>query len=463
MRIIIERELMDNIKSMQFIVLFIFSIGLFSMNGFIFVPRIKTQVAIYYDNSQKSKPSTFWANIHKKPSLLMFISEGGEKHFPDLYHLYPTGRFKDDSYKASKYNYKMIDNPEMDWVFIIKVIFSLYVILLGYNSVCGEKEQGTLRQILSNPINRIKLLTAKYCSIIIIAFIPLLIGMIISLLIVGFSIPDVFSKSTLTSLLMIVITAFFYMSFFAFLSLFISSIVKYSSVSLIILLVAWLTFLIIPEMSYIISEKITNVPGEYQVTRSINSIRNDNSALTELTKRIEAGELDTEDKVIEEGSIMLAEISKKLGNQYKMYENSLRQRKKNARLISSISPMALLQFVFEATAGTGSKNLDNFLSDISSYSILYSRFVMEKVGKLVEEPIFSMGWHVIFKDKGLRISTPKPEQYEGDMSDFPAFQQSKQSFIRTLRDAMLNLSGLLLWNIVLAIGAFWAFLRADVR
>ncbi|MFC1541673.1 hypothetical protein ACFL50_04390 [Candidatus Latescibacterota bacterium] len=60
------------------------------------------------------------------------------------------------------------------------------------------------------------------------------------------------------------------------------------------------------------------------------------------------------------------------------------------------------------------------------------------------------------------IRTPAAPYFK-DKSDFPYFTPSKPSLVKNLNYALFDLSGLLLWNIVLAIGAFLAFNRADVR
>ena len=148
---------------------------------------------------------------------------------------------------------------------------------------------------------------------------------------------------------------------------------------------------------------------------------------------------------------------------YMDYQNSMKQQSNNARMYARFSPMALFQYAAEDIAGTGMKQQENFISDIKAFSPVFDSYVLRKVGELVGGRKFRRGWHVNFQGKSIRIYSPKPEQYEGDMSDFPIFHESKPSLTRTLRDAMLDLSGLLLWNIVLALGAFIAFNYADVR
>jgi hypothetical protein len=65
--------------------------------------------------------------------------------------------------------------------------------------------------------------------------------------------------------------------------------------------------------------------------------------------------------------------------------------------------------------------------------------------------------------KSVYIGSPHPEEYQGDKSDFPQFVESQPLLARSLKDALYDIAGLIVWNLVLATLAFSAFLRADVR
>ncbi len=466
MRTIIKRELLDNFKSLNFIVLLSISVIIFTLNGFVFVQRIQKHTSSYNNNISKNYPftNTRYTILFKKPSLLMFMAEGGERYRPDAYALYPKGRVNTSDYFSSdNYNYKMHDFPGLDWAFIIKIIFSLNVLLLGYNTVSGEKESGTLCLILSNPIKRIKFLVAKYCAILITVLVPLIIGMLISLIIVIFFIPNIISRNIFLSFMMFSVVAFFYISLFIFLCLLVSSLINNSSVGLLVLLSIWLIFLIIPELSNIVSQKLSNVPGEYQITKQVNNRNNDNTLFTNLNNRILAEEFKTEEELMEEGERMLVNLSNEIKKLYSNYQNLIIEQLKNARILSGFSPMALFQFATEDITGTGLKQFEYFISNIKAYSKVYDSFVLDKVGKLIEMPYLQKTGTFSFNGKTIFIRTPIPERFNGDMSNFPKFVPTKPSIIQSVNDAMLDLSGLILWNIILAMGAFLAFNRADVR
>ena len=466
MKTIIQRELMEHLKSIQFIVLLSVSVVLFFANGVIFVK--KYDQVISPDNPEAvetyQKPSTTSTMLSRQKSPLLFISEGGDKYRPFSYRLQPKGVLLSPS--AGPRNYKLPEIPELDWAFIIKIIFSLYVLFLGYQAVCGEKEQGTLRQILSNPFGRIKLLVAKYVSILLSVTVPLAIGCLISLIIVGFSAPQVFTLSNVLRIALMLFISLVYLSVFAFLSLLLSSRIYDSSLVLMVLLAVWILFgIVIPNTSGIISERISNVPSEYQTAKQEGPMIQQQvwARIGRVIERVKQGELRTEEEVKQETDRAFDEGQEDLINLKRSYENSMIQLATTAKNISRLSPTALFQYASENIAGTGSNWEKHFKRDARAYSAIYDDYILKKVGKLVGISEWSFSTSITINEKYVYIRSPRPEEYRGDMSDFPYFVPTKFRIKQGLRDALFDLAGLLLWNIVLAMGAIMSILRTDVR
>ncbi len=68
--------------------------------------------------------------------------------------------------------------PGMDLVNFIGIVMSLMAIVFGYDTVCGEKEDGTLRLMLSYPVPRDLVLIAKWVGGFAVLLIPLLCAVI---------------------------------------------------------------------------------------------------------------------------------------------------------------------------------------------------------------------------------------------------------------------------------------------
>ena len=71
----------------------------------------------------------------------------------------------------------------IDWIFIISLVFSLFAIIFTFDSVCGEREQGTLSLMCANSVSRSSILMGKYLGACGTLLIPLTVGVTINLLI----------------------------------------------------------------------------------------------------------------------------------------------------------------------------------------------------------------------------------------------------------------------------------------
>ncbi len=461
---VIKRELLDHLQSIQFIILLCICIILFLANGIISVKRYRQQTSFYNEQLSAMRPSTVSTTLYKQPNQLLFMAEGGDKYRPNGYSLKPKGVL--DALPAGPRNFKLPEIPELDWSFIIKIIFSLYVILLGFNAISGEKEQGTLRLALSNSIGRVKVLVAKYIAILLTVLVPLVTGIITNLIIIGIFIPQALTLGSFSRILVMSLLTIVYISIFAFLSLLFSSLIHQSSLVLLVLLAIWVLFaVIVPNTSGILSQSFSRVPSEYQTAKMVGPMIQEQvwARINRIKERVHKGELKTEEEVKQEADRAFDEGQEELIKHYESYQNAMKQRAATAENLSRISPAALFQYASEDIAQSGARREEHFLKDARSYSRIYDNYIFKKVGKLVGTSMWIFGTNVMINKKIIPISSPYPEEYQGDKSDFPQFVESRPSIARSLNDALYDIAGLIVWNLILASLAFSAFLRADVR
>ena len=137
---IIKREILEHLQSLQFIILIVLSILLFGMNGWVTLKKHREQMTRYSDGVREMEHyhSTIWTSLYMRPNPLVLLADGGSKDQPPGYRLEPKGQL--NSLPGGQKNFKMPSVPELDWAFIIKVVFSLYVLLLAFRGISGEKE-----------------------------------------------------------------------------------------------------------------------------------------------------------------------------------------------------------------------------------------------------------------------------------------------------------------------------------
>jgi ABC-type transport system involved in multi-copper enzyme maturation permease subunit len=463
---IIKREILEHMQSLQFTFLIVLSIILFAMNGWVTLKKYREQMARYNKGVAEMTHyhSTQRTSLYMRPNSLVLLADAGSKHQPLQYSLEPKGQLTPT--RAGQTNFKMPFIPELDWAFIIKVVFSLYALLLAFRGISGEKEIGTLCLVLSNTLRRSQLLIAKYLSIILTIGIPLILGALISLSIVSIFLPQALSPSIVLRIGLMLLLAFFYLSIFAFLGLFVSSMVSRSSVVLLILLSVWIFLVVVvPNVSGILSDKLARVPSEFQTARQVGPILQEQvwARIDKVRERIKQGELTDETVIKKETDSAYEKGQEDVRNHYTLYENAMKRRADVARNLSRLSPTALFQFASESLADTGPRREERFLKDAEVYSNIYDSYILEKVGRLVGGSYWSFGSGVTVNGKYIDISSPSPQEYQGDKSDFPQFTESRPNLAGNMQEAFLDLAGLSLWNLVLAGLAFWAISRCDVR
>jgi len=463
---IIKREILEHLQSLQFVILIVLSILLFSTNGWVTVKKHHERMTRYSDavTQVAREPSTVQTSLFMHSNPLVLLADGGSEYQPPGYTLGPKGTL--NTMPAGPENFKMPAGPELDWAFIIKVVFSLYVLLLAFRGISGEKEAGTLRLVLSYALQRSKLLMSKYISILLTVAIPLVLGALVSLCIVSIFIPEAFSLSIVPRIGLMILLAFFYLSIFAFLGLFVSSTVSRSSVVLLILLAAWiLLVVVVPNVSGILSNKLAHVPSEYQTAARVSPILQEQvwGRIDKVKERVKRGELTTEEAIKKETDQAFEEGQEVVRNHYAVYENAMKRRADVARNLSRLSPTALFQYASESLADTGPGCEGRFLEDAKTYSATYDSYVLQKVGRLVGTSYWSFSTDIRLDGKNIFITSPSPQEYQGDKSDFPRFAESAPDLARNMQETFLDLAGLSLWNLISAAMAFWAIWRCDVR
>jgi ABC-type transport system involved in multi-copper enzyme maturation permease subunit len=466
MKTILRREFLDHIQSLQFAVLLVLTVILFAANGLIFVESNGRRIEAYRKQIVRSggEMSTRNVGLSRKPNPLLFIADGGESERPARYTLHPKGAFTAD--QPDPRTFKLPAVPPLDWSFIIGTLFSLYAILLGYSALAGEKEDGTLRLVLSNPIGRVRLLMGKFLSILSVAASPLLAGTLISLIIIGVAAPQTLALSNLSRIILVLFIALVYISLFVLLSLLASALIHRSSLVLLALLAGWVLFsVIVPSSSTILMEKLSAGTREIQAARMLQpTIQKEIWArIEDIGKRANRGEFKSEEEIKAATDRAFEDGQAKLNQFNEEFERAQQQRLRTTRNLSRLSPTALFQYAAEDLVQSGDAGEDRFLRQLREYSHIYDAYILEKLGHVVQASNFTFSTDITFQGKEILVQSPEPQEYQGDKSDFPKFAERRPPVGEGLKNALGDLAGLLLWNIVLAGLAISAFVRMDVR
>ena len=205
--VLVKRELQDTLKKQRALWFLLVGLLLFVLNVFVGVDAYRKAHDWYIaEAGQPLRPAFYDSSyimsdvldryiIYREPAALMLISGGNEKFLPREVWVQPGGVVRPrpiDIYT------KLLPNiPPVDWVFIITIIFSLFVLILTFDSVSGEKESGTLAIVFSNSVSRLGYLASKYVAIMVISTVAIGLGMMVSLIWAGLLLPDMYGPETI--------------------------------------------------------------------------------------------------------------------------------------------------------------------------------------------------------------------------------------------------------------------------
>jgi hypothetical protein len=145
------------------------------------------------------------------------------------------------------------------------------------------------------------------------------------------------------------------------------------------------------------------------------------------------------------------------------HRDALVAKRRSARRIAMVSPAAIYQYVAEAIADSGFERQQRFLKSAKDYYPIYENYVRGKVGKIIPDCPWSFAANRYIDGKNFMITSPRPELYRGDMSDFPYFTERQWSIIDSLRVSLDDLAVLFLWNILFFVAAHYIFVKRSLR
>ncbi len=462
---ITKRELYDNLNSLRFALTIVFLLALMVTNAVRHIREHPKRVQKYHDAVTESLsrltshadaslytlaqqgPGT----LYKKPSPLHFCAEGGETFLPDrVDSSYYTERFWRLRYPDTNINMMNVgpDVSQIDWAFIIGYILSLIALIFTFDAISGEREHGTLRLMLANSIPRHTVLIGKFLGALISTHIPFMLAVLVNVLMLSTASAVHLNIQAWGRLGIIFFIALLYTCLFLALGLLVSARVQQSAVSLLILLLTWVTFVVfmpstLASLASGFSASMSRDEYDERYGQSDAKLRRtwqrswywaDQSELDERTLT-KIGEWHTKTVASDE----------RLQGGFLTFKIDQVQR---ARVITSISPAVLLQHLLESFAGTGLDRHQQFIENVQRYAREYREFVVD-MDRGDPESLHIMGVR-----EGMSQKPVNPEAV-------PKFEDTR-NIGKDFNTAATELLLLMLFVMVLLAGAYLAFVRVEV-
>lgn len=151
---------------------------------------------------------------------------------------------------------------EMTAAGVLQLLLPLLIIFLAFDSFAGERERGTLRQVLSLGISRFELVLGKSIGLLAVLFLLLLPATVIGVLALALSNGNENLLSSGSRFALMSLSYLLYFGAFIGISLTVSALAVNSRTSLILLLAFWIFgCLIVPRIANDLAERYSPVPS----------------------------------------------------------------------------------------------------------------------------------------------------------------------------------------------------------
>lgn len=339
--------------------------------------------------------------------------------------------------------------PSIDFCFIVSLVTSLIAIIFTYDSIAGEKQRGTLRLILSNSVPRYHVLSAKWLG----SFLSFLIGYVPGLLVVALFVelhPAIMLDTTdYVSIFVIDVLSILYVACFFSLGLLVSCRCSEPRTSLILLLMLWtLLILIIPSFTAYSGVILRPTPAPYAIEKQIREIQREEYVRawerTQLYKEqgesIQSGRQVSELRSYQNQIVWeeIQNVQRRVSRVRNPYTQKLHQQVQLSQVMSYLSPLPAFVYLISDLCYTGNlgdwhfrRSVDRYQSELMNY--LHERL---KVAELSSQP---------------------------DLDMLPEFGYRELGISEIVQIHWASLVCLVLYPILFFLGAYFSFLKYDVR
>lgn len=474
---LLKKELMDLFKSSRFIV------------GWLIVLTLMITAVFLLSGDVQQRKESLQLTEHNREK---FINDYGHRNRA-WYFIQPLRnperlevliRGVDDPEEYSSFfsdPVKMLF-PKLDLLYIVTLLLSLLAVIFTYDSVCGEREDGTLKLLHSTRISRANVILAKLTGAWLAIGIPF-IGVVIMAAFFGASFGGIeLNGEPAMELGLVAIASLLYIGFFLCLGLFVSSLVKHSGTSILVLLFLWVVFtLVIPNVGPILAAQIKPLPSvnsverELQLLRTINFDKKREEAVRLMRSRLcrEHG-VPGEDVSLRKDNLLrlglseqkiaklyadyrrqygeiMQRISSEIGIKARSLENEMWRKIEAqsdlARQFSLLSPTSSLTYFTTDLASVGLRAEDHFTKHSMEYLRTEYGPYLNKKQKEME------------KERGRRVSWDEPY----DLSDRPRFEHHSEPFEERLGATLPYLGHVAIFMLIVLLAAVLAYMRYDVR
>jgi len=385
---ILKKEIQEHIMRFRFLAGMVICLTMVSLSVIIGIRDYNARLKTYYvaqkiaDDAlrQTTVYSYLSPKISRPPSILSIIAKGRDADFARpvdiLFYEVPVleaSSSDENPYLANFFHYDLTE--------VVKIILGLLAVLFAFDAICGEKEQGTLRLILSNPTGRSTLCIAKIAGGLTVLLIPVLISLMAAVCAILFFADGAFLPDHWVRLGMIFGVYLIYLSIMYLAGLGISMLTGKRSTASVLCLMFWLlAAIVVPNVGAFVGERLLSVPPRQSVQRSLQEMTwwaSHNKAKLRFLHPL------AYDYYLKRYSFNNQAILKQAWEQYEVladYERKLDKEAQTARRCAGFSPAYLSGGIVQQLASTSIEDIDYFMAGARRYRQEVINYVKGKRG-----------------------------------------------------------------------------------
>ena len=506
--LVIQREFVSNVLTSRFMIGFIVCLLSTAVAVFVQVDDYEKRLAGYntavreaeaeaqaWDLYSKIKPKA-----HRKPNPLGIFNVGTENFGANTVTVEMGKPIFELSFPiwSAPTQKRGSDNPflamflTVDVVFIFKIVLSALAILFAYNTISGEREDGTLKLVLSNSIPRDTIVFGKYLGGMLSLFPIVLMSLIVALIIALSSPVTAFDGNDIAHIVLIFGISLLYVSTWYLLGLLLSVWTKTAATTLILSMFIWVLLTSVhsnavafavekfppyksnPESAalqpafevwdqfkkerdaYIkqrgydnLQKSITWEPedGEPTRTRTGMGISSESGGYYRIENYHITNVAKADTSIFQE----ILGYQEKLRVEYankaeEILNKPAEERERNAKFADALSRISFADtyhFAVGTLAGTDQRSYNDFIQNARAYKRKIVEYLTDR------EAFSSRAWF-------------SNDQGDAELTDLPVFEHQRLSLSESLSRASIDILILLAWNIVLFMVAYVSFLRYDL-
>ena len=356
----------------------------------------------------------------------------------------------------------------LDLSVLTQIVLALFAILFSYNTISGEREQGTLKLLMSNSVSRAAILIGKAAggilSLYTIFLLPFLAGMIF-LLSAGVS----FTFAEWGRIGIMVLAVCLYISVFYMVGVLVSTLTRRSSVSFLFSLFFWvLSIFIVPKVAVSLAEHLYPPLSMDEMEAQKAAVDRDHYKILQDQMRMfykkyydaeKKNEDDAFQKSLVEGMASVQMVkNERLEPIMAEYQRKYNRLLEQAENFSRFSPVSNLAFTLNRLAGTDVRLQSRFSSTLNQYRQIFLDYT-KKVAKENSKDRASM----VGIENGKDGPVVNFKHHELKLPGFPKFELQEETFGQTTAAVIIDLGILALYVLLLFVLSFFAFVRYDVR